>query len=485
MTYLRPIFFIIAASVLAGCGSSSDSGPVLDGSGPVSGIGRTGVAVGPISTFGSIVVNGVHYDTDSATITINSQPATQGDLRVGQVVVISGSIDDGGTTGTANTVIFDDNVKGPIQSIDPAAGTLLVLGQQVLVGDATSFDDSINPGSLAGLSVDDIVEVSGLVNADGEIAATRIELESAATSFEVLGIASDLDTVAFTFSINDLTIDYSAAELDGFPAGEISNGDLVEVEGSSFAASSELIATEVNFEDPLGAGDEGDRLELEGFITRFESATDFDVSGIPVTTSASTVYEDGGAADLGLNVKVEVEGDFDASGVLVATEIEIDRAKAVRAGALIDSVDSTGNSLVLLGITVTVDSKTRFEDQSDAHISPLTLADLSAGDYVEVRGDESPAGSGQLTATILERDDADDEVKLRGYVQSLSQPGFAILGVTVETDATTQFSDENEQPMSATEFFSRVTVNSLVEVEGSETSATVILAEEVELKDDD
>jgi endonuclease/exonuclease/phosphatase (EEP) superfamily protein YafD len=53
----------------------------------------------------------------------------------------------------------------------------------------------------------------------------------------------------------------------------------------------------------------------------------------------------------------------------------------------VDSVDAAGDSLVVFGIPVSIDALTRFEDQSDARVTPLTLADLNVGDYLEIRGD--------------------------------------------------------------------------------------------------
>jgi hypothetical protein len=57
----------IILTLAAGCGGGSSGGggstPVDPNPPPVGGIGRTGVALGPISTFGSVVVNGVRYDT--------------------------------------------------------------------------------------------------------------------------------------------------------------------------------------------------------------------------------------------------------------------------------------------------------------------------------------------------------------------------------------------------------------------------------------
>ena len=90
---------------------------------------------------------------------------------------------------------------------------------------------------------------------------------------------------------------------------------------------------------------------------------------------------------------------------------------------------------------------------------------------------------GTVRAALLERDDADDESELRGFVTAVAAPTITILGVTIQTDGATEFEDENDQPISQAEFFSRAAAGSLVKVSGAETSDTTILAEEVELED--
>ncbi len=487
MTIRLPIILAFALSILTACGGGGDSGATQQpGNNPpaVGGIGRSGIAVGPISTFGSIVVNGVRYDTSSATFTINDEPGTEADLRVGQIVTVSGTIDDDGTgtTGTAQTVNFEDAVTGPVDSVDVPGSMFVVLGQTVLVGPDTSFDDSFADPSIGGIAVGQIVEVSGQFDANGNILATRIEPKPTGTQFEVHGTVSNLDSANLTFSLNNLVVDYSSATLDDFPGGQISDGDFVEAKGMMLGGAGELLATEVDFESILPNANAGDRIEIEGFITRFASAQDFDVAGLPVTTTANTAFEGGSAADLGLNIKVEVEGDLDGNGVLVATKVDIRRAKAVRVTANADSVDASNNSLVVLGITVTVDALTRFEDKSSADVEPLTLADINAGDYLEIRGGEVPAGSGNILATIFEREDADPETSLQGFVESISDPSFTILGVTINTSASTVFRDENDAVISATEFFNRLQTNSLVKAEGSEVADTTIAATEVEFE---
>jgi hypothetical protein len=477
------ILMVLALGQISACGGggSSDT-PTLQPPPPTGGIGRTGFAYGPITTFGSIVVNGVRYDTSSADFTVNDAQGSQSDLRVGDVVIVKGSVNSDGVTGTADTVSFEDAVTGPVQDVDLALSLLVVMGQTVLVGPDTSFDDSFAVASLEGVAIGTIVEVSGQYNAGGDIIATRIEPKPAGTQLEVHGMVSGLNGGASTFQINDLVVDYGAAMLDNFPGGQIANGDFVEAKGNSLGAANELIATSVELEGVLPAVDDGDFGEIEGFITRFASAQDFDVAGFPVTTDGSTVFEGGTAGDLGLNIKVEAEGSVNSAGVLVATKIDIRRAKAVRATAVLDSVNAGAESVMLLGITVTVDNLTRLEDKSDARVEPLTVADLNAGDYVEVRGDEFPAGSGTILATILERDDPDTETILQGFVESVSDPSLTILGVTIETGPGTVFRDENDAVISSAEFFNRLADNDLVKAQGTETSATVITAEEVEFE---
>jgi hypothetical protein len=473
-------------TILAGCGSSSSGEstvqPPVQQPPPSGGIGRNGIAVGPISNFGSIVTNGVRYDTANATFTINDASGSESDLKVGQVVTVKGTISDDGTTGTANEVIFDDTVKGPVESVDLAASRLVVLGQTVLVTPDTSFDDSFTPASLDGVAVAQIVEVSGQFDANGNIVATRIEPKPAGTQFEVHGSVSNLDSANMRFNLSALVVDYSAATLDNFAGGQISNGDFVEAKGTSLGAAGELEASQVELETLLPDAQDGDRLEVEGFITRFASAQDFDVAGIPVTTSGTTVFEGGDAADLALNVKVEAEGDLNASGVLVATKIDIRRSKAVRMIANADSVDAASGFVVVLGIRVNVDALTRFEDKSDADVDPLTLGDIAAGEYLEIRGSEFPAGSGTVLATIFEREDPDTEAILQGFVETVTNPSFTILGVTVETNGATVFRDVNDAVIPAADFFNQVAPNSLVKATGTESANSVIAATEVEFE---
>ena len=154
-------------------------------------------------------------------------------------------------------------------------------------------------------------------------------------------------------------------------------------------------------------------------MTRVASSTDFDVSGKPVTTTANTAFEGGSVADLAQNVRVEVEGKIDSAGTLTASRVRIGRLSEIRVIAQVDAVDATAGTVTMLGVKVSVTALTRFEDHSAARVNTFSLADVRTGDWLEVRGSESPAGSHAVVATRLERRDAAPSVLLGGVVETV------------------------------------------------------------------
>ena len=461
------------AVLIAACGGGSST------DGVTAGIDRGGIvtATGAISGFGSVHVNGVHYVTTGATITLDDNPGTEADLRVGQVVRVEGRIEQDGISGTATRVIYNDEVEGPVQSIDLARLRLVVLGRTVQVSTQTSFDDRVSPRSLEGLAVGDRIEVSGRVATTGVVEATRIELKAAQASVEVKGAIASLDTNSRRFALSQLTVSYATAQLNGFASGQPANGDYVEAFGT-VDGNGMLVATRVEKESGGSAGSADQQADYEGLITSFVSAADFAVAGQRVTTTASTAYEGGTASSLALDVPVEVEGRFNSSGVIVATKVQFRRGSDTEFSGRVDSVNAAGNSLVVFGVTIRVNSLTRFEDHSGADVQRFSLANIAVGDYVEV--DVYSDGSG-LVATKLERDDNQGEVRLEGTAEKVTAPNFMVGGVVVTTDANTEFRDTNGVTINAAAFF-QAAPGRMVKARGS-LVGNVVLATRAELED--
>ncbi len=484
-TIRQSVLMTAAALGVMSCGGGG-------GDSQLAGIDRLGVSSGSISGFGSIFVNGVEWNTNGAAITVDGSPGFESDLRIGQVVKVRGRRSADGTTGTADSVEFDNSVAGPIASRDLAAGSFVVLGQTVRVSADTEFDDSIPAGAdgqrdLNDLAVDDVVEVSGYRDADDAIRATRVELRGGAGGlFQVKGTVSSLD--ASTFQIGSLVVNYASATLDDFGGDTLSNGDVVEVKGT-FAANV-FTATVVEREDVEGS-ESGDDREVEGYITRFVSPTDFDVAGIKVTTNSRTDYEGGTAADLALNVKVEVEGEVNAAGVLVADEIEIrvqPEDADVEIEGDIDAVNAAAGTVTLQGldIIIKVNAVTRLKDESSAGLENFSLANLVTGDHIEVRAAEdgsTPSVENDVIATRLERRDARNEVSLEGAIQDENPPEFTVLGVRVVTDFA-DFYDDDDNSITAGEFFSAVGPGDVVKAKTDAlgVSANILTADEVEIE---
>lgn len=492
ITCLRLGATALVAIAIASCGGGG-------GGGGLAGIDRLGVSTGTVTGFGSIFVNGVEWETSGATITFDDGPGTESDLRVGQVVTVRGELNSAGTAGTADSVEYDNSLEGPISSISLEAGTFVVLGQTVVTSADTQFDDSIpdrpiqdGRRTLDDLEAGDVVEVSGYRDAAGAVRATRIELRTGGgAEFEVKGVVSGLDPGTSTFSIGSLDVNYAAATLEDFENGEtLSNGDFVEVEGT-FAADL-LTASKVELEDDLG-GDDGDTGEVEGLVTAFTSAANFAVNGVPVTTNSGTEFERGTAGDLALNVKVEVEGEFNASGVLVADKVEFrvgGEDADVEIAGTVDTVNAGAGTLTIDGMNVVIRvvASTRLEDErdDDEGDGSFTLSELLPGDFVEVRGaeDDTTGAANDMVAIRLERDEDDDEFILQGPVQAESEPDLTILGVTVATDFA-EFRDLDDQVINEATFFASIGTGDVVKARAApeNVNANTFLAEEVEIEE--
>ncbi len=391
---------------------------------------------------------------------------------------IEGKVDAGGTTGTATRVVFDDEVEGPVQSIDLANARLVVLGRTVQVGPDTSFDDSIVPRGLEGVVVGDRIEVSGFPASDGTVDATRIERKAAQGSYEIKGTVASLDTNARRFALGTLAVSYATAQLNGFASGQPANGDAVEAVGT-LDGTGTLVASRVDKESESG-GTSNDDADYEGLITRFVSAADFSVDGQRVTTTSATIYEGGSAASLALDARVEVEGGFNSAGVIVARKVQFRRSGDLEFAGPVDSVNAAAGSIVVLGVPLRTNSLTRFEDHSSADVQQFSLANIAVGDYLEVRAYAD--GSGYV-ATLLERDDPQGgTVQLEGTAQSVAAPGFSVNGVAVTTDGNTEFRNKSGEPISSAAFFLAATSGQRVKVRGT-LVGNVVLAERAELED--
>ena len=318
-TVLNGVIAATLAAAIASCGGGAESG----GTTASGGTGGTGISAGTITAYGSVVVNGIRFDERGASVVINDAPGS-GDhrgLKIGMTVKIKATFNDDGATASATDIEAEQQVEGPVEpgSIVPNT-SFRVLGQTVYV------DKLVDPNfDFAGTIVPNAeVEVYGLRDSAGAIHATLIEVDPTDFEEEIRGTVSELNTVAMTFKIGDLTVSYDGATtaFEHGSASDLSNGAIVEVHVEGVIGLN-AYATEIEFEDiedsEFAAG-EGETQELEGYIANYNGNT-FTIGNTVVQVTSTTVLRPSNAV-LSNGIPVTARGTT-SSGVVIASEIEL------------------------------------------------------------------------------------------------------------------------------------------------------------------
>lgn len=362
---------LLLAGLLAGCGGGGAEGGVGSG-------GTGSFALGPITGYGSILVNGVRYDLGS----LDSPPAHEdgrgrdiASLQLGTVVrVEAGPIDAGATPprAVATGVIVSSEVVGPVEAltVDATGRTLRVAGQTVrIAAGVTVLDDRVGAG---GPAVGDWVEVYGAADAGtapARIVATRLE-PHATGGAQVRGTVTEVSATALRIGSGFYALAGAAP-----PAG-VGVGSLVRLQLQGGPGSWQVEGVGAPAPTPADV----DSAEIEGRVTALRSARDFDVSGIRVDAGAAPV------AGLAVGARVEVEGAI-RGGVLVARRVEPGSGGGGAAEAEEFEIHGTVASVDSLARTFTVGGRTeRFRLTAATRYEEGTEADLVAGIRIEMRG---------------------------------------------------------------------------------------------------
>ncbi|MGH8858216.1 MAG: DUF5666 domain-containing protein [Polaromonas sp.] len=375
------------AMALAGCGGGGG------GVATVGGGGTGSFSVGPITGFGSIIVNGIRFDDSAASILDDDGADMRGKLKLGMLATVKGS-PVSGTSATATSVVVGSELKGRIEgTLNSVQKTFVVLGQTVQVTGSTVFDESL-PKGFGSLATDTIVEVHGILDpAANTLQATFIEKENAPALFRIQGLASQHDATAKRFNIGSIRIDYSnATDVRIVP----NNGALVRVRLTAVLPPAAIppvwFATRIR--PPEEALEDRDEAEVEGAITAFTSTSQFSVNGLAVDASGASFPD--GTAGIVLGARVEVKGSL-SNGVLVATRVKIEDRNEVdnlefELHGTVSGLTATSFTLTSLDKTVAV--KVNFSGSVPGLVNTA---------QVEVRGTvaDSSASSISINATRI------------------------------------------------------------------------------------
>lgn len=372
----RTALFGMAAVVaeIAGCGGGG-----TDVAGLSSG-GTGSFTSGTITGFGSIIVNGIRYNNDTAAV-LTSEDSVSSNLalQLGMVVNIEGSavIPASSATGlpiaTAYRITFGSEWIGPVSN--RGATTFEILSHTVDILATTMFGGAAQ--QLSDLRDTHFVEVYGYVDqVDGHIQASRIDVYTVQPSAYKLSGAitqiTQINQASGTANLGQAELSWSLPAV--LPSG-LTSGNFVRVVLDPTPVGAVWTATRIQLvSSPLSrlTSDHDYEAEVHGSITAYQSSANFVVNGIPVNASAAQM-----TGILAVGVQVEVEGSI-RSGQLVATKVAVKTASQVET----QEFEFYGVISNVTAQTFVVRGETFYYDASTSNSSLLTRNPLP---YVEVK----------------------------------------------------------------------------------------------------
>ncbi len=378
---LGGVLAVLAATLVAACGGG--------GSG-AGGTSATTFAAGPISGFGSVIVNGVRFDDSGAEVeNEDGERGSSADLKLGTMVEIEGgAIDDSTNRARALRIRFGSEIVGPVESVDTTANSFVAIGQTIDIKPETLIEASL--GGLAGFT-GKVVEVHGQLDAaTGHIVATRIEDKAGALLYKVRGVVGELDTTAMTFKIGTALISYANVNPADLPA-LFGDGLKVRVRLQTTQVDGKWVA--VTIRSGVRKVEDHDFARLRGSVTAFTDATHFEVNGVPVDASAARI--DNGPVTLG--ARVELRGSA-KDGTIVATRVVVlndddDAILGIELHGTISELNTTSKTFMLRGVKVDYSGTVLFKDGG--------AAQLADGAQVGVKGRLS-ADRSTLKAVLID-----------------------------------------------------------------------------------
>ena len=417
-SFLKPQWLVVlltTAGLLTGCGG----GGVTESLTPT-------LTSGTISGLGSIIVNGIRYETVGSRVldADDGSTAITTPLRIGMTVSVEQNGTDAVTSRPiAGKILLQSGIKG-LASYTGSA--LTVAGMSITTDASTVLLDAT--GAVTSLSTlnNQSVEVYGLPQADGSFLATLVEAETSALNVQIVGAIQSIDTTAKTLVLGTtsapITIDYARIT----PPSGLATGAVVVVKSSSNSTASNYTASSLQIRSATASTYVSyasnysgttrvhtERNELYGAVSdkvlTYNGATvigcTLKIQGIQVQASSAalcntinngTYVEAKGALSNGIlnATKIEFEGsqghgysddwnDNDSDGLHHRSLSTLSTTTELQSARSFEMYGSLSCSAVNVGCTLTRGAITYNADMSaarwDEH-SPITIG------YVEAKG---------------------------------------------------------------------------------------------------
>lgn len=370
-------------------------------------------------------------------------------------------------------------------------GSITELGSDYLVVKGYTFyvdnnTDLRGPGNdpvpFSFFQLNDLVQVQGDNRGDGTYLASRIKLEDGPgneNELELTGYVTETGTSSFVINgsvfIVDANTEYRGRHGDPFSFEQIEVGMLLEVK-ASLQINGDLLVIRVKTEDDHNQ--HGAELEIKGFIDN-KTTNSITVGATEFFVDAQTIILDDNRmpitfGDLIVGNRVEVKAFKQLDNTYLASLIKKEDLpeNEIEITAQIENID--GTNITVGGISFATDSITVFLDHNRM---PVTIASLSTGMWVEVKGFKKQDGSYYASKIQIE-DFVRTEIELKGNITELTASSLVVNGITFSVDNTTIVLDHLNNPI----LFSSLQAGQLVEVSGNKTGTFTAIANKIKLE---
>ncbi|MFA7282717.1 MAG: DUF5666 domain-containing protein, partial [Sterolibacterium sp.] len=374
---ISAILAVSSTLLLSACGGGGVIALLAEvGSG---GTGSPLAAIGVVTGFGSLIVDGVRRNDTTASYFSEAEQGTAVAMPMTAAMLghtMELSLDAGGNITSA---LMSPEVVGPVSAVSQDSitvlGTRIVANTDAALGPVTSF---VGYATLASVQPGDRVEVHGLLKADSQgkpyLQATLIAQKLPGSGIRLTGIVSQYDTGTGIFALGSQTVTTGSATIS--PSGStLANGLLVTVWSNTAAVDNAIVAATIRIKRPAQSSG---NVTLSGPISNYISNSSFQVRNVAVDASAASITP--ASASLGNDRYVVIAGNYDVT------------ANKLKASSVTISTPSAPTSVEIHGMVANYVSASSFTlrgvviDASNATFTGGTTSQLANGVFLEVHG---------------------------------------------------------------------------------------------------
>ena len=336
-----------------------------------------------------------------------------------------------------------------------------------------------NTFSFEQIAVGLLLEVKAELQTNGDLLATRVKTEDDHNQhngeLEITALIDNKTANSIVLGQYEFFVDAQTVILnhDRMPIyfSDLNIGDRVEVKAYKQIDNSYL-AVRIKLEDMP-------ENEIE-FTAQIESilGSDVTVNGITFVTDSNTVFLDDNRmpvtiSSLVVGMWVEVKGFKKQDGSYYASRIQIEDFVRNEIELKGNITELTEVSLVVGGITFSVDSTTQVLDHLN---NPISYSSLLLGQLVEVKGTKTGTSTAKALRIKIE---GNEDIEIFGRVTAININSIELNGLVVFVNENTVYLNHANQTIG----FSNLSVDQFVEVKMIRNVDSTLLALRIKIED--